>query len=328
MTILGIEGSALRRDPLIVTQSDLGAFKTCRRSWMMNTYLGLQAKEVPVYGPLTLGTRVHRALELYYGHALDPVEEYLRLVRMEKTQLEDDGVMYDERAFDNEAELGRLMLEGYLEWLEETGADAEYEVIGAEKKLTHQIEIDGVMVEIRGKVDLRWRSKRTGARLVVDHKTSINPARVIAGLPKNEQLKTYMLLERLADKEHADDWVQGAVFNVFRKVRRTMTSSPPYYFRAEQHHNDATLRAFWNQTYGTLQDYVQTVKRLDENVDHVVAAYPRPGEACSWCSFRRPCDLMDDGSRVEDLIKALYNVGDPHARYDEAPGVLIDLSAN
>jgi hypothetical protein len=28
---------------------------------------------------------------------------------------------------------------------------------------------------------------------------------------------------------------------------------------------------------------------------------------------------MDDGSRVDDMINALYTQGDPHARYDQEP---------
>lgn len=325
--ILGKE-PMLRRDPVIVTQSEIQSYKTCRRQWMLGSYLGLRPKEETVYGPLTLGTRLHKALEVYYTDGVDMLEYYHQLVADEKEAHALSGIMYDENAFDSEAELGRLMLEGYVEWLEETGADAEYEVIGAEDKLTYPLQVDGVDVELRGKIDVRVRNIRTGARLVMDHKSSVNPARLIQALDKNEQLRFYMMLERLQSGREKDDWVQGAVFNILRKVKRGMQSKPPYYFRAEQHHNSETLRSYWQQVYGVMQDLLQTIKRLDDGVDHSTAAYPRAGDHCAWCPFRQPCGMMDDGSRVDAMIDALYVSDDPLKRYNEEPAALIDNSSN
>ncbi len=162
----------------------------------------------------------------------------------------------------------------------------------------------------------------------MDHKSSVNPQRLIPGLSKNEQLKFYMLLERLQHPKDSDEWVNGAVFNILRKVRRGITAKPPFYFRVEQLHNSSSMREFWKQTYGTIQDYHQTVTRLADGVDSTVAAYPTAGDHCTWCPVRTVCDLMNDGSRAEDFVASMYRSGNPHERYEEEPAALINNSAN
>jgi hypothetical protein len=258
-------------------------------------------------------------MELYYTDGREMAEAYAEIAMKELDRLERSEVLFDRTAWESENELGRIMLEGYQEWLAETGADADYEILGAEKRLSHLFDIFEVEVELRGKVDIRVRNRVTGARLVVDNKTAAHFSNITITAAYNSQLKTYMLLERLADKEHEDDWVQGALFNMLRKVKRGIQSRPPYYERLEVHHNDNVMRNFYVQTVGVLRDYVATVKALDEGVDPNVVAYPTAGAQCRYCPFRAPCLLMDDGSRVDDMINALYTQGDPHARYDQEP---------
>lgn len=319
--------SRIRRDPLVITQSDIGLFKTCRRSWYFGTYLGLRLKQTPVVGPLTLGTRVHLALQMHYTDGRDLVTAYNEIAKRELADLEDSEVIFDRMAWEGETDLGRLMLEGYLEWVEETGADMEYEVIGAEKKLTHVLEIPGpfkpVQVELRGKVDLRWKNVRNGSRLVVDHKTTAHFANLTTTADKNEQLLFYMLLERLTNPDGGNEWLQGAVLNMLRKVKRGVQSKPPYYDRLEVHKTDKELRSFWTRLQGTLQDYVRVVQMLDEGYDHKFAAYPT-AIACGYCPFRHPCTLTDDGSRIDDMLDSLYNQRDPHERYNEEPAHIMD----
>lgn len=311
--------SQIRRDPLLVTQSDIASFKGCRRSWWLGSYLGLSLASEPVVGPLTLGTRVHKAMELYYTDGRDLQEAYAEIARKELDRLNESEVLFDRMAWESENELGRIMCEGYEEWLAETGADADYEILGAEKRLSHQFDIFDVEVELRGKVDIRVRNRVTGARLVVDNKTTAHFSNLAITAAYNSQLKTYMLLERLADKEHEDDWVQGALFNMLRKVKRGVQARPPFYERLEVHHNDVVMRNFYVQTVGVLRDYVSTVKALDAGADPNVVAYPTAGAQCRYCPFRAPCLLMDDGSRVDDMLKALYTQRDPHLRYEEQP---------
>jgi RecB family exonuclease len=182
----------LGRNPAVVpiSNSELGTFKDCRRKWWFGTYRGLQPKARKATGPLALGTRVHAALEAYYTDLQDPIEVYNGLVEDERFQLY--ALEQDTTDFDKESELGRVMIEGYLQWLEETGADAQLEVIGAEKKLSSTI-MDG-RVELIGKVDARVRRKTDGVVLSMDHKTvaSFDSITKIAHL--SEQPKMYHLL--------------------------------------------------------------------------------------------------------------------------------------
>lgn len=318
--------SRIRRNPLIITQSDVGLFKTCRRSWYFGTYLGLQLKAKPVVGPLTLGTRVHLALQMHYTDGRDIVEYYNEIAREELAELIDSKVIFDRTAWESETDLGRLMLEGYVEWIAETGADMEYEVVGAENRISYLIKVPGpyseVDVELRGKVDLQVKNVRNGSRLVVDHKTTAHFANLTVAADKNEQLLFYMLLERLID-EDPELWLQGAMLNMLRKVKRGVTSKPPYYDRLEVHKSDTELRNYWTRLQGTLQDYVRVVQLLDNGYDHRFAAYPT-AIGCNYCPFRHPCTLTDDGSRVDDMLNVLYSQRDPHERYNELPAHIMD----
>jgi hypothetical protein len=319
--VLGLK-PMLKRDPLVMTQSDMKSFKSCRRAWMLGSYLGLELKTTPPFGPLALGSRVHKALEGYYGEGRDLLAYYTELCNEQVATLEESGIIYDTTAFWSEADLGRIMLEGYLEWLEETGADADYEVIGTEEKLEYPLREGTVL--LRGKVDLRVRRKSDGARLVFDHKTTANFANLTTTADLNEQLLTYMVLERLVHDGEPDSWADGMLFNMLRKVKRSTSSRPPYFERFEVRHNDTSLRMYWIRLHGVVDDYVRVVQQLDEGLDHRQVAYPNPGSACRYCPFKHPCRMMDDGSRVEELIDTLYRQHDPHERYETEPAEFID----
>lgn len=305
----------IRRDPLKVSNSDIASFKGCRRRWYFGSYLGLRDRHEPVMGPLHLGTRVHAALERYYayGHGLE--ESYVEIAEEELNGLIASGVVFDERAWRKETELGRIMLVGYEEWLHETGADMNLEVLGVEEKLSHDMEIAGEKVKLVGKMDLRVKDTVTGQNLIMDWKTTNNFSRLTDDILMNEQLLTYMLLERLSYKEGDHQFLQGAVFMMLRKVARGPQSKPPYYERVEIHHRKRRLMSFYTRLVGTLTDYIRVVKHLDDGVDHKLVAYPTPGQHCQWCPFKHVCDMAEDNVDVTDMVNDLYTQGDPHERY-------------
>lgn len=327
MTQLGMESRIARTPALVVSNSDLAAFKNCRRQWLLGSYLGLRLKNEPVYGPLRLGTRVHAALERMYGYGHPLVEAYDDIAEAELQSLHDSAVVFDETAWRKETELGHIMLSGYCEWLEETGADADLKVISAEEKLSHIIDVDGTPVELRGKIDCRVQNTFTGMNLVVDWKTTAAFERLTSVAHHSEQLLTYMLLERLVHKDDDTHKLQGAMYVMFRKVRRSAASKPPYYDRIEVHHSEARLRSYYTQLYGTLRDYVHVVKALDKGVDHRLVAYPTPNNTLQWSPFKHVMSMMDDGSRVDDMITDLFEQQDPHARYLEQPADLLSQVA-
>lgn len=324
MTQLGYE-SRIKRGPLVVTQSDLAAFKADRREWMLSSYLGLRPRHEPVYGPLRLGTRVHAALEAKYGAGQDVLTAYASIAAQELDDISASGVVFDVRSWQNEAELGRLMLAGYEEWLDETGADAHLEVINAEEKLCYVMDIDGTPVELRGKIDLRAKDTFTNMNLVIDWKTTANMQALSAAAPTSEQLLTYMLLELLNGKDDPEHVLGGARFVMLRKVKRTgYNAKPPFYDTVEVHHNKTRLESFWTQTYGTLRDYIHVVKALDSGCDHRLVAYPNPASSKRWSPFTQVTQMMDDGSNVKMMLDDLFQQQDPHARYAEPHSSLLD----
>ena len=68
---------------------------------------------------------------MYYGKGIPLLEAHAELVVKDKLILEQ--TFRDTYDLDSEAELGRIMLEGYLEWVDENGIDAELEMISTEE---------------------------------------------------------------------------------------------------------------------------------------------------------------------------------------------------
>ena len=322
MTVLGFESRIQRAPALVVTQSDLVAFKKDRLEWMLGNYLGLRLKDEPHTGALILGTRVHAALERYYGYGENLVEAYNRIAAQELAELQESGKPFYEPTWRSESELGRIMIAGYPDYLEETGADAFLEVVSAEEKLTHILEVDGVAVELRGKIDLRVFNRFTKMFLVIDFKTCKTFESFTETAHLSEQLKFYMLLEMLTNSDNPDHHLQGAMFILFRKVRQGKTSKPPYYARHEVHHAPRVIKSYYQQLYGVLRDYVHVVKALDAGVDHRLVAYPNPHPFTRYSAFKNVMTMMDDPG-VEDMLHNLYVQRDPHARYAEGPANLL-----
>ncbi len=267
-------------------------------------------------GPLALGSRVHGALEMFYRDGLDLIESYNALL--------DDDVVIAEAEWMNvdlvksEGEMGRIMLEGYLDWIAEEGIDSEYDIISNEETLEMPL-LDGEVV-LRGKLDQRIRRKADGVRLIRDFKTVGQSFEVYARtLHLNEQVLTYMTLEAYHNKE--GDRSEGAEFILLKKNKRTAAAKPPFYQREEILHNDFTLRSFYQRLHGTVTEIMNTKRWLTEGVDHRLVAAPHPTGECPWkCQFFSICGMFDDGSAVDEAIADQFDVGNPDARYDDKKG--------
>src|SRR5690606_4056213 len=121
--------------PVPISNSEIQTYKECRRKWWLTYYRGLARKKKELIGPLPLGTRIHNSLEAFYKDGLHPVDAYMEFLaedRIKFVMSDDANDEAKEKKFNSEAELGRIMLEGYIEWTEESGIDADIEVIGVE----------------------------------------------------------------------------------------------------------------------------------------------------------------------------------------------------
>lgn len=300
-----------RPGPIKISNSEIQTFKDCRRKWWLNYYRRLQPQTTNFTGALALGSRIHAALDAYYSTDIPLLEAHTRLVAQDKQLLIES--FRDTMELDSEAELGRIMLEGYLQWVDENGIDAELEMISTEEIISMPM-FDGA-VELQGKLDMRVRRKADGVRMFRDFKTvggSFTEFGAMAHM--NEQILTYMLLEAAQNKE--GERSEGGIFTMLKKVKRTANAKPPFYEQMEVRHNTFALRSFWNRIHGTVLNMMQVRKALDEGADHHFVAYPRPSRDCKWkCQFFAICPLFDDGSAAEHAINELYTVDDPYAYY-------------
>jgi hypothetical protein len=210
--------------------------------------------------------------------------------------------------------MGRIMLEGYEQWVAEEGIDAELEMISTEETII--APLFGGEVELQGKLDMRVRRKADGVRMFRDFKTvggSLSEFSSMAHM--NEQVMTYMLLEstKVDESERSD----GGIFTLLKKVRRTAAAKPPFYEHVEVRHNVFTMRSFWNRIHGTISDLMRVRTALDSGQNPAYYAYPKASRDCKWkCSFFAICPMFDDGSAVEQAISEMYEESDPYAYYE------------
>jgi RecB family exonuclease len=135
----------------VASFSDLGTFNQCRRRWWLATYRRLRRIDEPPTGPLPFGSRIHAALEAFYdGTVADPATAWNALMQHEFA-VDSSQRRLAHPDLDKESKLGHRMLEGYLEWLAETGEDAYWD--------DHRRRDQAVPLP-----DRHWLTRRTGTR--------------------------------------------------------------------------------------------------------------------------------------------------------------------
>ena len=311
-----------------ISNSELQTFKRCKRKWYLAYYRELRLARPERTGPRALGTRLHLALAAYYStRREDPMEV------LEYTIAEDERMLISQGATEEqlndlkkEAELARAMLEGYIDWVEENGHDEHLEIIGDEMVvevpfLTAEQADWHQPVHLVGKMDLRVRRTVDLARFFLDHKTVGSLTTPRKTLHMNEQMLFYHLLEYLeflkeGVSEEQREYSHGGLYNMLRKVKRTVRANPPFFDRAEVRHNMHELNSHWQSVYGEVMDIIELHKKLDAGADHRMAAYPNKSDNCSWdCDFLAVCPMFDDGSAAEEMLHDLYETADPHDHY-------------
>jgi transcriptional regulator with XRE-family HTH domain len=310
------------------SNSEIQTFKRCRRKWYLAYYLGWHLKHQSPVGARAIGDRLHRALRWHYHpdpklrvDVRDALEIIIQLDRAElhRRHAPDLPPLGLETKFSQEADLERVMVAGYVDWLAETGGDSEFIVTGAEEyvEAALPVPVNGQQVRIVGRLDARARRISDGVRLFIDHKSVGSFEGPARGLILLEQMKMYILLEQLAAQAAGnDERVDGAIFNMMRRCKRTDKAKPPFYKRIEVRHNPVAIKNFTTQLTGVIGQIEQVRAALDAGVDHRLVAFPTPNNDCVWsCDFMQVDSLMDDGSNWEGMLKAFYEQGDPSEYY-------------
>src|SRR5688500_9134414 len=167
------------------SQSEFKTF-ACARRWWLSDYRRLAPASFNPSGPLKSGSRVHTALEVFYGPEPETYLDVLKAAQDADWQayLENCtelGVYPDvevSKAFEKDCELERAMLEGYAGWIAESGVDAGIEFTAIEEIVSVRgSDFAPEIVErfggfgVVGKQDARVLRIMDGEREVIVHMT-------------------------------------------------------------------------------------------------------------------------------------------------------------
>lgn len=294
---------------LKASPSAMAKFRRCRRSWWLTYVEGwsVRPEMAPVTGVALMGTRIHTALEAFYGYGVDAVDALNHLYEQLILERPDR-----EKDLTGERDTAVIMVSGYLDWAAENGLDEEYEVIETERTLDVPLQLtNGEMAVISGKLDQIVRRTFDEARLAWDWKTvgSLQKADLLV---LDEQMRVYSALLAL---QSPDERVDGALYTMLLRSKQTARATGPFYEQVHVRYNSAEHESILIRVKGTLDDMERTTRQLKAGVDHRLVAYPNPmTDRCNWdCPFKNVCPLFDDGSRVEDAMRANFHRGDPYA---------------
>lgn len=298
-------------EPRRISNSELSTFKTCKRQWYLAYIRKLVPRREDPTGVAPIGTRIHAVLAEFYRPKSAVEKLAFNPIALHNQLVTEDLIRHPEKAdkINKEGDLSRIMLEGYFEWVEETGADEGLIVLGSEKKLEHEI-VPGIVLQ--GKLDARVKREQGDAIMVIDHKSQAN-----FEPPFTEQMKTYLLLNLL---ENPNERVDGAIYNILRRVKRSVTAKPPFYQRVEVRYNIHVMRDFYQRVIAEIEE----LTRLESAIlsGRTELAFPSPSASCSWrCQFYSICPLMDDKTaHAESVIDMVFEEGNPYQRYQDAEG--------
>jgi hypothetical protein len=318
---------------ITISNTELAVWDRCRRMWLALYYFQVAPAEEAVTGNRLLGIRVHSALEGYYGYELDPLD-VLKVIYLTAAAEHPDhqGELMAEH------DMANAMVEGYLDWVAETGADADLEIVATEKDL--QIPMPGRESEVL----LRCRMDQVGYRasndtlIFVDHKTSPSFERHEM-LELDVQMPHYCLLQKLAAASAGPDapLVAGGAVNTLRRVKRTARSKPPYYQRDYFSINPDQVATAWHRANAIVKEILAARYHMDwffslqpdmsdphcmELLNLIQREYLRPTPIITDCSWRCPlarglCAAMSDGSDWVGMMNAsgAWKRVDPYSYY-------------
>lgn len=318
------------------TNSELGTMRRCPRKWYFEYYLSIKKIYENKNLAVASGIYLHEGIADMYNGGQDPLSTVTLLAATDRAEQETMLMGAGENAqlkisenleiINKAEELALIMVQGYLEWLSEEGADSYLQFISAEEEISVLFPSDQIQsmkpVSVLGKLDARFLDERSGARVFMDHKSVQNFADREKTAHLDTQFLFYSLIDYLTLLEDQVDgntdvaWTDGGIINMARRVKRTGTAKPPFFKRKDVRHSIHELRNFFIRTSGEILRVLQTEASLDANVDHRSACPPSPTRDCSWdCPYIQLCPIVDDGSDASGFIEDVFSVVDPLERY-------------
>lgn len=302
--------------PLRLTNSEMSDWRRCRRKWYFRSYRRLHSRDEKPTGALSLGNLVHDALSVVYqvGEKGDPL---VRLDELTETKVLEHP--WHEDDIRKEGELAKIMVEGYVEWLAETGVDQNIRVLAPESMV--EVEL-APGIHLLSKLDARVERHTDPGRMALEFKTVQDFTRPLPTLQIDTQLLSEHLVEFLSLQARGEEdpahRARGVLYRMLRKVKRSSTAKPPFYKEEAVDHNVEELRNHWRHVMAIANDILDAHARLDAGESHHTVAYPSPKQDCSWdCPFLAPCKLANSGD-MEAYLTEKYEEGDPLERYKGA----------
>ena len=259
---------------LVVRQSSIGTYLNCPRSWYLQyvrSGLGLEKIEEDVNSNADTGTKVHKRLEARYKDQPEPVFE--------------PG---------DETLLSKLMVDGYVQWVADTGADFGERQEFIERRIS--LPIPDMDIEVSCQLDRLVFDEITEEYIVDDFKTVASLG--VNMLEVNQQLLTYVL----AVEASGFPCRRGRITQL-KRSKRTAKATPPFYERFEIYVTDEMKQNHLRHLRATLGNMVRDLDMLNpwlSGENHHDVVYPVPSRDCSWrCPFVSVCPSMDDGSDWE-----------------------------
>ena len=283
-----------------IRQSQLWAYKECRRKWEFEYVraIELNRKGSETKGARDLGSLVHRLMEAYYLN-----QDWRGVHAAELSALLEAGDLSPE--WIDHYEYARIMMEGYGDWIKADHQDIGEEILLVEPQLEADIgTFHGDTVIFTGKPDIVKRNTASDIIIVEDHKTTGRIESVMLHAPQGN---SYAMLLKM---QHGLD-VGLFRTNQLRKVKRTARANPPFYGRSEKFVNEAELRNHYWQVKGQLDEMVGLMqyweyKRDSEIDEYLQRFYASPGQRCKGCDYAAPCTTINEGGNVEYVIRNFY----------------------
>jgi len=136
--------------PLVLTHSDIQNFLRCRRLFKFSVVDDWSLPE-PDTSALSLGTRVHAAVELFHRDGLDPVDAHTAMAQDARARTE-NAPQFIKDQLEVDILVGTNCAMAYRRWLFNEDPYKNWEIIGIERAV--ETPMLGGKVILRGKIDL------------------------------------------------------------------------------------------------------------------------------------------------------------------------------
>lgn len=334
---------------LMLRNSERSTFKTCRFRWAL-TYGGLlevgNVRAIQPAKALWFGDLVHQGLARYYkkgekrGPA--PAKTFIKLYDADERL---SAVMRnDEGEWESMRDLGRGMLEGYVEEYGER--DAEWEVLCSEQtfrlpvevpaiELAPGIEQEGFTLYVVGTFDGVWRNRRKRSRVVFkEFKTAAQIT--LDGLAmddqagfywtygprflwKNEIMKKgrypseilYTYLRKAIRNPDHDYDAQGRKLNQDGSVSKSQPA--PFFQREPVYRDEADRRNLHERVLAEAREMQLARAGL---LTPIKNPGPLHNPNCRGCPVREPCELHETGADWQAMLRATTEPWDPYAAHE------------